>query len=414
MSTLSNSAAPVSAPSTQLTRPARVVSIDIFRGLTMAVMIFVNDVGEVRGLPWWTYHAHAQQDLMTYVDMVFPFFLFIVGMSMPLAIQRRLKQNPSEAALWLHVALRSCGLIVLGLILANAEKVDPARTHMSGVTWGLLGLAGGILVWLVPDRNPNHRPIYRALRIAGVLLLVFVFATFRRKTADGTVGWIDGSYPEILGLIGYTYFSVAMLYIPTRRWTWAPLFWFAALTAFCALVVARLIHWPAHLPLYVWPFSNGAHPALTMAGIATTTILLRPGSKQSLRSRIMFALFFAIAMLAAAWLLTPLGISKIRATPTWLLVSSGAAVLSFLLLYWLCDLKAWTRWAAIVKPAGENTLLTYLLPDIYYFCMALFGIRYFETHLRWGMPGVIRSIVFTLLILAVSAVLTRRRIRLQL
>ena len=74
----------------------RVASIDIFRGLTMAVMIFVNELAGVRGLPWWTYHAHAQQDVMTYVDMVFPFFLFIVGMSMPLAIERRLEQNPSQ------------------------------------------------------------------------------------------------------------------------------------------------------------------------------------------------------------------------------------------------------------------------------------------------------------------------------
>ena len=54
----------------------RVLSIDIFRGLTMAAMIFVNALAGVRGLPWWTYHAPAQVDVMTYVDMVFPFFLF--------------------------------------------------------------------------------------------------------------------------------------------------------------------------------------------------------------------------------------------------------------------------------------------------------------------------------------------------
>src|SRR5271154_1551042 len=63
-------------PAAAISAPSRIASIDIFRGLTMLVMIFVNDLGEVRGLPWWTYHAHAQQDLMTYVDMVFPFFLF--------------------------------------------------------------------------------------------------------------------------------------------------------------------------------------------------------------------------------------------------------------------------------------------------------------------------------------------------
>jgi hypothetical protein len=105
----------------------RIASIDIFRGLTMLVMIFVNDLAEVHGLPWWTYHAHANQDLMTYVDMVFPFFLFIVGMSMPLAVTRRLERNPSLPALWWHIFSRSAGLVVLGLILANAEKGDAAR-----------------------------------------------------------------------------------------------------------------------------------------------------------------------------------------------------------------------------------------------------------------------------------------------
>src|SRR5215471_633384 len=103
---------------------ARVASIDIFRGLTIAVMIFVNELADVRGLPWWTYHAHENQDVMTYVDMVFPFFLFIVGLSMPLAMDYRLKRNPSLGSLWIHVLIRSCSLIVLGLILANAEKVD--------------------------------------------------------------------------------------------------------------------------------------------------------------------------------------------------------------------------------------------------------------------------------------------------
>ena len=392
----------------------RVLSIDIFRGITMAVMIFVNDLADVHGLPWWTYHAHAQQDLMTYVDMVFPFFLFIVGMSMPLAIERRLKQNPSHFALWQHIALRSCGLIVLGLILANADKADPTRMPVSGPAWALIGLAGGILFWLVPSRDPRYRRLYLSLRIIGLLLLIFVFAIFRRTTSDGSTAWIDGSYPEILGLIGYTYFSVALLYIPTRRWTWAPLVWFVVLTGFCAFVVARVIPLSPRLPLYLWPFSNGAHPAITMAGIATTTILLRSALQRSLRTRILLAAAFAAAMLTAAWLLTPLGISKIRATPTWLLVSSGAAVLSFLLLYWLCDLKRWTRWAVIFKPAGENTLLTYLLPDIYYFLIVLLGIRYFEKHLHSGFPGVVRSMVFTLLILALSGVLTRLRLRLQL
>ena len=127
---------------------SRVVSIDIFRGLTIAVMIFVNELAEVRGLPWWTYHAHGNQDVMTYVDMVFPFFLFIVGMSMPLSVESRLKRNPSLPSLWLHVLVRSLSLLVLGLILANAEKADPARMPMSGSLWALAGvIAAGLYLF---------------------------------------------------------------------------------------------------------------------------------------------------------------------------------------------------------------------------------------------------------------------------
>jgi heparan-alpha-glucosaminide N-acetyltransferase len=116
----------------------RVVSIDIFRGLTMAVMIFVNELDSVRGLPWWTHHAPGNVDVMTYVDMVFPFFLFIVGMSLPLSIAQRLKRDSSVIALWGHVFVRVLGLIVLGLILANAEKADAVRMGISGSRIGAL------------------------------------------------------------------------------------------------------------------------------------------------------------------------------------------------------------------------------------------------------------------------------------
>ena len=142
-----NSTATV-VPSTGIagqTTSARVVSIDIFRGLTMAVMIFVNDLASVHGLSKWTYHMPANVDAMTYVDMVFPAFLFIVGMSLPLAVRHRLRRSPSLGALWLHIALRSLALVALGLILANVHDADAVRMRISPYLWAVLGLAGGIL-----------------------------------------------------------------------------------------------------------------------------------------------------------------------------------------------------------------------------------------------------------------------------
>ena len=85
-----------------------------------------------------------------------------------------------------------------------------------------------------------------------------------------------------------------------------------------------------------------------------------------------------------------------------------------MLLYWICDMRGKTRWAFFVKPAGENTLLTYLLPDIYAYLTAFVGFTYLDRYFQTGASGVLDAVVFTFAILAVSAVLTRMRIRLQL
>ncbi len=112
----------------------RVVSIDILRGLTMMLMIFVNDLASVHGLPWWNYHLPASANGMTYVDMVFPTFLFIVGLSLPLAIEKRLKAGASLGQLWTHILGRTAGLLVLGIALANAEKCTSMSARFMGVS----------------------------------------------------------------------------------------------------------------------------------------------------------------------------------------------------------------------------------------------------------------------------------------
>jgi hypothetical protein len=154
--------------------------------------------------------------------------------------------------------------------------------------------------------------------------------------------------------------------------------------------------------------------AIMMGGIVTSVIFLGEHRWKTVGQKMSMAVAFALASLAAARLLTPLGISKIRATPTWSLYCIAAAVLSFAVLYWICDVKKKTGWAFFVRPAGANTLLTYLLPDLYYFLVALAGITYFDTHFNYGWPGVVRAVVFTAFILAIAGLLTRCRIRLQL
>jgi heparan-alpha-glucosaminide N-acetyltransferase len=355
----------------------RVSSIDIFRGLTMLLMIFVNDLASVHGLPWWNYHLPASANGMTYVDMVFPTFLFIVGLSLPLAVNRRIEKGNSLWQLWRHILARTAGLLALGIALANADSC----TSMPPNLWGFLILVSGILFWLTDRR-------FRYVGLAGLLIL---FALFRRGNH-----WLTFGYWEILGIIGWTYLAVCLVYIPTRRWKFAPLCW---LVVFCAYNCWS----PIHLPMHLWPFSNGGFCLLVFAGMVATQILFT----DAFRHKMTVGLIYAAVLCGAGMALLPFGISKIRATPTWCLFTASAAMLVLIGLHWLCDLKQKTGWAAFAKPAGSNTILTYLLPDLYYFGIGLSFVDH-------GLPGVFRAAVFTALMLALSALLTRWNIRMQL
>ena len=406
------------ARESKMHKAPRVVSIDVFRGMTMAVMIFVNELSGVPGIPWWTEHAPGRLDYMTYVDMVFPFFLFIVGMSMPLSVAERLRKNPSMPALWLHVLSRFLSLLVLGLVLANAEDASSARMGMTGSVWALLTiLSAGLYLFVYPrsERFPRYTRILRIFGIAGVILL---FAMYRRTSPDGHLGWLEFGYPEILGLIAYSYLAVAALYIPTRRPKWAVPAWLIVFVALNALTAAKWLGGPDHWPWWFWPFSNGSMCAVIFAGILTTRIFLgsddgigrRPAPSRAMAIGVVCGLL----MLVAGRVFTPLGISKIRATPTWSLYSAGAALLMFTLVYWVCDVKRLTAWAALFRPAGANTLTTYLLPDLWYFITLVTGFTLYNRYFNLGAPAVLKTFAFTLFILIAAALLTKAKVRLEL
>ena len=389
----------------------RIASIDIFRGLTMLLMIFVNDLASVKGLPWWNYHAPRNRDAMTYVDMVFPVFLFIVGLSIPIAVTAKLKSGASWAQLWKHVIARTLSLLVLGLILANAGKGNPELMGIGADYWALLALLGAMLFWNSYGRSERFRTLFQGLKGAGLALMMVLFVIFRRTLKDGSVGWIDTSYWEILGLIGWTYLALCILYIPTRKWKWAPGAWCLVLLMLNVATVANWIHWPGHVPLYIWPFGSGALPLVGMAGVLTSNLFWADGGVLTVRQKMVQVLPLAAMALVAGMVLTPLGISKIRATPTWCLYSIAASIFIFAALYLICDVKKQAAWAWFVRPAGANTLTTYLAPDLFYFAM---GAAQLEIGFNDGWPGFVRAVIFTAVMLAVAALLTRWRIRLRL
>jgi predicted acyltransferase len=377
----------------------------------MLVMILVNDLAGVHGLPWWTYHMPPGVNGMTYVDVVFPAFLFILGMAIPLAVRKRLQMGDSMPRLWGHILLRTASLVVLGLVLANVSKVDSKLTGIQPGLWGTLALVGAILLWNVYPKSGGRKLLYDILKYAGLILLAAMFVIFRRTAGDGRAAWLDFGYWEILGLIARAYLAACLLYIPLRRKPWAPM---ALLIGLTALNVASRLGWVGvlhRIPYALWPFDAGELPSIAMAGIVASTIFLDSALAKTFKEKAQWALGYAAILLGAGWILLPFGVSKNAATPSWCLFCSGISVLLFLALYWLADVRRVTRWAAIIKPAGSNTLLTYLLPDLFYFGASLFVFT-----MPWssGWSGVVRSVTFTFGILCLSGLLTRMRLRLQL
>src|SRR5579871_4525388 len=103
----------------------RLLSLDALRGLTILVMIFVNDVAGVAGTPAWMKHIQPPNaDGMMFVDVVFPAFLFIVGTSIPFAIGGRLGRGEPMGRVWLHILGRTLSLLILGVFMVNEDDVS--------------------------------------------------------------------------------------------------------------------------------------------------------------------------------------------------------------------------------------------------------------------------------------------------
>ena len=111
--------------------PGRMVSLDVFRGLTVAGMILVNNPGS-----WSAVYGplrHAEWNGWTPTDLVFPFFLFIVGVSMTLSFERREAAGASRRDLFVQLLRRSAIIFALGLFLNGFPFFDLARLRIPGV-----------------------------------------------------------------------------------------------------------------------------------------------------------------------------------------------------------------------------------------------------------------------------------------
>jgi heparan-alpha-glucosaminide N-acetyltransferase len=396
--------------------PPRIKSIDIFRGLTILTMIFVNDLAGVSNIPSWMKHAADGSNAMTFVDVVFPAFLFIVGMSIPLALQRRRDHGATTRQLCWHILSRYLGLLVLGFFMVNMSQLNPALTGMSRSLWSLLFYAGVIAVWVQPETRTGGGHIMRRLiRIAGFAMILLLAIIYRRGDAVSP-GWMQPQWWGILGLIGWTYLVCSATYI-----VFGPNI--PAFSALVALAVCSYIGGRAGAFEFLGPVNQvlwigghiGGHVSIAGAGMIGGVLFSATSPAQTPGARIRWIIALAIILIIAGCLLFPLyGISKNNATPAWSLFSAGTCCVVFLFLYWLADLRGLSRVFAFSEPAGTNPLLAYILPDIFYSSLALFGISGLWGNMGDGLSGLARSLIFALVVVWLTGRLSAIGMKLRL
>src|ERR1700754_3208507 len=126
----------------------RLASIDVFRALTMFLMIFVNDLWTLKDIPAWLEHTQAQEDGMGLSDVVFPAFLFIVGLSIPFAIGGRISKGQSRSRIFGHILFRSIALLVMGFMHVNLENYNNEAALLPKPVWQILLTISFFLIWL--------------------------------------------------------------------------------------------------------------------------------------------------------------------------------------------------------------------------------------------------------------------------
>jgi heparan-alpha-glucosaminide N-acetyltransferase len=395
-----------------LISPLRISSIDVLRALTMVLMIFVNDLWSLQNIPLWLGHVAASDDGMGLADVVFPAFLFIVGMSLPFAVSSRAKKGESDDKIIMHIVVRAFSLIVMGLFLVNGEYINENATGIHRLVWNVLCCTAFILLFNSYSEKINKKFV-AALKAIGVIILLIL--AFRYKAGDGNeIHGFSTYWWGILGLIGWAYFICGISYVLSgKKLSFAVVLWIV----FNLICISAHAHWlPDNkiLQMIISPFGDGAMPAFVMGGAVISLIYLHfRNDAEFSKMLIIYAIIAAVLLLLGFYTRPFWGISKIRTTPSWVWVCSAITILTFIVIFWIADLRKKAQWFEFIKPAGTNTLLCYLIPYFAYAIVVATGIHYPDIMLT-GIAGLIKSLAFALLVVWIAGWLGKRGLQLKL
>ncbi len=437
----------------------RLVSLDVFRGITIAGMILVNNPGS------WDYVygplEHAAWNGWTPTDLIFPFFLFIVGVAMAFSFRKRLEQGGNSSLMFAQVVRRTIVLFLLGLFLAGFPDQHLINQMRSGEVlpsyffgglslfrltapyiFVIAGLAFLYADWPLFQFGASlgtqiRKSLAAALFVGAIVFFCVDFAYFQETQLR---------IPGVLQRIALCYFFASLIIMHTNLKYWIG-----------AIIAILILYWVIVTGLSPrWGFETGVngpngllqewidmrvfgvhvykeHPdpeglLSTLPAIVSVLIGVVTGRwMQSSRERTdkVIGLFVAanILLVLGLWANMDFPINKKIWTSSYVLATAGVALNFLAICYWLIDIRGYRKWSWPFVVFGSNAIVVYVAAGVIARILAFTKLADGKTpikqwifeHLRciWNSPfnvSVAYPLIFLLILLIPMYVLYRRRI----
>ena len=369
-------------PTTSPIESQRLVSLDVFRGITIAGMVLVNNPGTWEHIYWPL--EHATWSGWTPTDLVFPFFVFIVGVSIPLAFAKRMESGGGTRDLYLKIIKRTLIIFAIGLFLNGLPYFGLAEYRIPGV---LQRLAVCYFFASIIFLNTRVRT-----QIAIALgLLIFYWLLVKLVPAPGfAAGDLtkEGSLPSYVDRVvfGKHVWAQARVYDPEGLLSTIPAI------------------------------------STCLIGVLTGT-WLRTEKTRYEKAAGMFVVGAVCVAVGWAWN-SFFVINKALWTSSYVLFTGGLALQFLSICYWLIDIKGYRRWAKPFEVFGLNAIALYVVADVLAMLLGVIKVGgepiggWIFTHLfaSWASPinaSLAMAICFVLVCLALMWILYNRKIFLK-
>ena len=365
----------------------RLVSLDVFRGITIAGMVLVNNPGTWSSIYWPL--EHAEWNGWTPTDLVFPFFLFIVGVSITLAFARRVEEGSVKRDLYLKVIKRSAIIFGLGLFLNGFPYFHFSTIRIAGVLQRIA------LCYLIASLIFLTTKVRTQLLIALALLVVYCLVMTRIAAPGYAVGDLskEGSLASFVDrvLLGQHIWRQGKVYDPEGLLSTIP----AVSTTLFGILTG---HW------------------------------LRT---ERTRMEKVVGMFVAGGVcIVLGWCWNPFfPINKALWTSSYVLFTAGVALQLLALCYWVIDIKGYRHWAWPFEVFGVNALALFVGTGLMVKIMGLIKVArddgtqissqgwiFNKFFLSWAAPinaSLFYAIAFILLWLFLMWLLYRKQIYLK-